>query len=279
MPDTPTAEIARLLQAAREGGAETVLQPAADGRVRGSGPVNTLHYFPSVTSTNDVLKTLAQAGARDGYVVVSGEQTAGRGRHGRTWYSPPGGGLYLSLLLRPEAPPGCPGWITLGAALALVRAGRVEGLELGLKWPNDLLCSRGGKVAGVLVESGTDDGGRPWLIIGTGINLRWGPDVPREVSLRATTLEACAGRQIAGDRLLARYLQECRDLVADALAGEKDAAPRWADEIRAALTHLDRVVTVRTAGGDVSGRTLGLSDEGWLLLDGGRTIMTGELIG
>ncbi|GEM_PF-522972 len=254
-----------------------LLRPALTAWGRDVPLAAELYYHPVTDSTNTRLKALLAGGAGAGTVVVAGAQTAGRGRHGRDWFSPPDGGLYVSLLLRPRAALDRPGWVTLGTALALVRAGTAQGIPLGIKWPNDVLC-RGRKTAGILVEAGSDERRMNWLIIGTGINLYWTVPVPPEVAAGATTLESCAGRRIDPDRLMADFLQELWELTLEVLSGEDRGPPAWAGEVEAHLTHFDRPVTVRTGQGEVSGRTVGLSAEGWLLLDGGRRIMTGELV-
>ncbi len=234
-------------------------------------------YHRVLTSTNDHLKELVRSGAAGGRVVIAAEQTAGRGRLGRSWFSPPGGGVYVSLLLRPRIPPAATGWITLGAALALVRAAARHGITTGIKWPNDVLC-RGRKAAGILVEAGSETRRLTWFVIGTGINLRPAHPMPAGLAERATTLEACAGRAVDADRLLADYLWELWELAPELAVGEDGEVPDCAAEIAGRLTHLGAPVTVRTARGEVSGVTVGLSSEGWLELDGGRTIMTGELL-
>ena len=109
-----------------------------------TGPV---HHFDEVASTNDLAKELAAQGAPEGTLVVAEAQTGGRGRLGRQWDSPPGTGLYVSLLLRPPLPPTEMPQITLTTAVAVARAvTRVTGVAPGIKWPNDLLLD--GKKAG-----------------------------------------------------------------------------------------------------------------------------------
>ena len=132
----------------------------------------------SVASTNDVARRLADAGEPAGLIVRAERQTAGRGRHGRNWQSPPGN-LYASLLLRPGRPIAEVASLSLIAALSLAEA--LDQLSAGalapvLKWPNDVLFG-GAKLAGILLESVADARDpMPALIVGMGVNVGWAPD-------------------------------------------------------------------------------------------------------
>src|SRR5690348_7572810 len=135
------------------------------------------HHFAAVGSTNDTAKELARAGAPEGTIVWAGEQTAGRGRRGRIWASPPGN-LYLSLILRPQAPAAQAAQLGFVAALALGGAiAELAGpqIELRCKWPNDLLAN-GRKLAGILLESETSANGEvDFVVLGVGANLASAP--------------------------------------------------------------------------------------------------------
>ena len=149
------------------------------GEVRGTefGHGFRLLDLATVGSTNDVVRGLAEAGEPAGLFVRAERQTAGRGRHGRSWQSPPGN-LYASLLLRPTRPPAEVASLSLVAALALAEAiERVSGGRIAprLKWPNDLQID-GAKLAGILLEMAADgQGGCAWLIMGIGVNVGWAP--------------------------------------------------------------------------------------------------------
>ena len=136
------------------------------------GLSDELHFYASIGSTNDRAKELAQGGAPEGTLVVADEQTAGRGRAGRSWFSPAGAGLAFSVVLRPAAsrPEAIGVWTALGAL-----ATRAALLRLGtsptIKWPNDVLLKRG-KVAGVLAEAVWEDNAVTSVVIGIGGNVR-----------------------------------------------------------------------------------------------------------
>lgn len=134
-------------------------------------------HLRQTASTNDHARALAQAGAPNGTLVTTAEQTAGRGRQGRTWSAPPGTALLCSVVLRDWDP-----FITLAAAVAV--AG-IAGPAAGIKWPNDVLLD-GRKVAGILVEGRLQEG---WAVLGIGINVAVAlADLPPDLQASAGTL-------------------------------------------------------------------------------------------
>jgi BirA family biotin operon repressor/biotin-[acetyl-CoA-carboxylase] ligase len=268
-----------LLAAARR------LDPEAGERLGDGGwkarmaaaPLGDLYYYPTISSTNERVRELARQGARAGTLVLAEEQTEGRGRHGRGWYSPPGGGLYASILLEPGLEADRIGWLTLLAALSLVRAGRDAGCDLRIKWPNDVRC-QGLKVAGVLAEAITQGGRIRQVVLGTGVNVVWEAErIPEPLRERATALSLCGGRTLDRDALLADYLTGLYGLLAR-LDGGEDGMPAVAPEVLARLEHLGETVRVRQGDGEVSGLCTGLTPEGYLELDGGRSVAAGELV-
>jgi len=181
-------------------------------------------HLRATTSTNDRARELAQAGAPHGTLVTAAEQTAGRGRQGRTWSAPPGSTLLLSVVLRDP-----PALLPLAAALAVAE---VAGARAQIKWPNDVLLD-GRKVAGILAEGRPQDG---WAVLGIGLNVALRiEDLPPELhdtagtlGLEPADLEPILERLLAAlERTLA--LDEARLLDAyrarDALRGRE---VRWA---------------------------------------------------
>lgn len=184
--------------------------------------------FGRVPSTNDLARELAEAGAPSGTIVLCSEQTAGRGRAGRSWESPAGAGLYLSMVLRPRAV-AVPPLLTVVAGVDLARElnRRFPGLGSAVKWPNDLMA-RDRKLGGILAET-TRDGDRDvLLIVGVGINVEPGR-LPDDVD-GAVSLADCVGP--------ARLVD-----VADAVvAGLERRLPRVPTSLDAAsLDELDRL--------------------------------------
>ncbi|MEW6274724.1 MAG: biotin--[acetyl-CoA-carboxylase] ligase [Bacillota bacterium] len=166
-----------------------------------------IFYYAQAPSTNLLARELALAGAPDGALVVAEEQTGGRGRLGRGWFSPFGEGIWCSLILYPpvnsvEAPP-----LTMLTAVAVARAVRqAAGVSPGIKWPNDLLLGDK-KICGILTEMSAEMERINYLIIGTGINVNI-EDFPGEIKSVATSLKAYAGRAVSRVKLLQAYLQE-----------------------------------------------------------------------
>ena len=114
---------------------------------------STVLRFEHLASTNDLAREMAASGAEEGIAITAREQTAGRGRLGRTWSSPPGEGLYLSLILRPRLKPGASAVITLAAAVAVAETLILDvHLEVDIKWPNDVLAS-GRKLCGIHLDA------------------------------------------------------------------------------------------------------------------------------
>jgi BirA family biotin operon repressor/biotin-[acetyl-CoA-carboxylase] ligase len=234
-------------------------------------------FFSSIGSTNDVASALAVHGDREGAVVVAETQTAGRGRRGRTWFSPPSSGLYVSLVLAPGrarlAPERALALLTLAAGVALAEAVElVTGLAAVIKWPNDLFVGRR-KLAGILAERVTRDA----VVLGYGINV--GPMAyPRELSDRATSLEMELGRAIDRPFLFAETLAALASRYDDLLEGRFDAI---LDAWRArAPAGCGARVSWETPAGPRSGITAGVDGHGALLVEAGdrmERIVAGEL--
>lgn len=135
-------------------------------------------HLRAIDSTNERARRLAAAGAPHGTLVTAGEQTAGRGRQGRTWSAPPGRALLMSLLLRDV-----PELLTLAAAVAVAD---VAGADAAIKWPNDVVLADGGKVAGILAEGRPQEG---WAVLGIGLNVAVRlEDLPPALRTSAATL-------------------------------------------------------------------------------------------
>lgn len=232
--------------------------------------------FETIGSTNDEAKHLAYAGAQEGTLVWAEAQSAGRGRRGRAWLSPPGN-LYLSLLLRPDGP--APIAAQLGFVASLALADAIEpilppGHALRLKWPNDVLLD-GRKLAGLLLESETAAGeGVAFVVIGIGVNLA---AAPAETEFPATSLAAAGLPGVAPGVLLEAFAHHFEGRYRNWRA-EGFAAVRAAWLARA--SGIGEPVRVRLDRATLFGRFLDLDDEGALLLeaaDGRRRIAAGEI--
>ncbi|CAI6081016.1 biotin--[acetyl-CoA-carboxylase] ligase [Cohnella sp. JJ-181] len=238
-----------------------------------------LHIRETVTSTQDVLRELAEAGAPEGTLVIAERQDNGRGRMGRAWVSPPGRGISMSLLLRPGVPLHLAPQLTLLSAVALCRSlSRETGLAIGIKWPNDLLVD-GRKISGILLESAAEDERLRYVAVGLGIAVNLEPeDYPEELSTRAVSLKMAAGRSFDRASLIAAVLLEFEQLYA--VYQERGFEPIRILWETYSVT-LDRTVSLNAGQGFFEGVPRGLDEHGGLrveLPDGGvRTIYSAEI--
>ncbi len=209
--------------------------------------------------------TLAQAGAEHGTVIVADSQTAGRGRHGRIWFSPPGLNLYCSVLVRTTLPPASLSWIPFAAALAADAATRaVAAIPLSLKWPNDLLLD-GRKVGGLLCESGGLGTAEAFVVIGLGLNVNVSGDAfPPELRSIAGSLQERTSQPINRNRLLARWLLELEQLL-DGLTASGSQPLREAYVARCS-TIGRRVKVLLGKDQELTGRAQGIGEDGALQL-------------
>ena len=179
-------------------------------------------FFPSIGSTNDHLRTLARAGAPEGTVLVADCQTGGRGRRGRSFHSPEGAGIYMSILLRPNCLPAELLHLTCAAGTAMCDAVEAAaGFRPGIKWTNDLVFGKR-KLGGILTELGfTPQGGVDYAIIGIGINCcQTAQDFPEEIRAIAGSLAMAAGREIERAKVAAAMM-DALHIMANRLLTEK----------------------------------------------------------
>jgi BirA family biotin operon repressor/biotin-[acetyl-CoA-carboxylase] ligase len=167
----------------------------------------SFRHLPVTDSTNTRAAEYAEQGAPDGTVVCADSQTAGRGRLGRKWDSPPGLNLYLTLLLRPPIDPWRAPQLTLTTAVALAQGVEEStGLACSLKWPNDLYIG-GRKAAGILAEMAADPDALRHVSIGVGLNVNGQEgDFTEDIRCRATSLRIQAGRRFHRDEVLVAFL-------------------------------------------------------------------------
>ncbi|SLN53666.1 biotin--[acetyl-CoA-carboxylase] ligase [Oceanibacterium hippocampi] len=234
-------------------------------------------YVDEVESTQDEVRKAAEAGAPEGLIVRAGSQRAGVGRRARSWTSPPGN-LYCSLLLRPAVAPLAAAQLSFAVALAI--AGAVErhlpdSVRVSCKWPNDVLVD-GRKIAGILLESRTGQGGLvDWLIPGTGINIDSHPDIAANVL--PTSIRAAGGAGTPAS-LLAAYAEALlplyRGFLADGFGPLREAWLKRADG-------LGQPLVARLPNTSIEGVFEDLDDAGGLVLGcpGGvrRVINAGEV--
>lgn len=240
-------------------------------------PLGDVGYFDSLGSTNNEALAWAAAGARDLSLVIADEQTAGRGRLDRKWFTPKGTALAFSLILRPrpEEKPYITRVVGL-AALAVADSLRTRGLVSQIKWPNDVLLN-GRKVAGILVESVWSGEEVDCLVVGIGLNVLKGA-VPAEELLQfpATSLEEALGPEVNRADIL-------HDILAGIIAlrshiGSDSFIASWE---KALAFRGERVKIEEGNGVSTTGRLLGLEPDGSLKLNTeegqSRTVRFGDI--
>lgn len=230
----------------------------------------TLLLHDEVDSTNRVLADLAHQGAPDGTVVVAESQTAGRGRLGRTWLSPRGFNLYVSILLARMLPSETVTWTPMLAAVAVFRAIRaLTTLDIRLKWPNDVLAIRGGvgrKLAGILVDAvGTGPANGRAMVVGIGINVNMPVEAfPEDLRATATSLLIETSSLVDRGRLLATLLGELERLYDHVCThGPSDIAAAY----QAVCDTIGKSVRIELIGSEkIEGTAEGLASDGALRL-------------
>jgi len=223
-----------------------------------------IRVFQETTSTNDVVEKLARDGVKEGAVVFAEGQSKGRGRLGRKWISPPGKGLWFSILLRPALRPEEATQLTIVAATALRRAiAMVTRLKPDIKWPNDILI-RGKKTAGILTEMHAEPDQIKHLVIGIGVDVNLeASELPLELRHAATSLQIETGRLL--DRAdLARCILE--ELDADYARLASGRFSEIADEWEKHCSTLGRRVSIRLGERLLSGCAEALGEDGALLV-------------
>ena len=248
-------------------------------RLRARWLGRTYEWHEACASTNDLAAARARAGAPQGLVVATERQSAGRGRLGRTWHSPAGENLYVSILLRPSRPASEIPPITLLAGAAVARALARLGFEPRLKWPNDVQLVVGGgvrKVAGLLTEMASEGGRVGHVVVGLGLNVNT-LSFPDELAARATSLRLVAGRAFERAVVLAAVLEELEPLY-ELFEARGPAAASEAWQPFAAVGARCRV---SAPGADLEGTMLGIDADGALRLrdDAGQIhrVLSGEI--
>ena len=238
-----------------------------------------IRYFEQVDSTQRVAAELAQKGIAQGAVVIADSQLAGRGRLGRSWHSPAGVNLYMTVILRPRMSlPEVPR-LSLVAGVAVAEALEMTAPGLvALKWPNDIWLSRR-KAGGIIAEAMTDSSSGPiCVLLGIGLNLNLAADdIPPELRDKATSVLATTGRQV--DRIqLAGQLFNLLDMHYKAVQRDGFAAVRSLYEHYFALD--GQQVTVVDGNSKISGLVRGIDPDGALILEtraGAVRILTGDV--
>lgn len=235
-------------------------------------PFADVRWVAETGSTNADLLALARSSDADNVVLVADHQTAGRGRLDRTWEAPPGASLLMSVLVRPAVPIEQLHLLTMALGVAAADALReVAEAAVGLKWPNDLVAPTPEgerKLGGILAESVVADGEVEAVVIGLGINVAWGADVPEELRGIAVALDQLGdaeghghGHAVDREDLLVMIIEHFAERYADL------ANPQLVEDYLDHCWTLGRQVRVETAAGIVEGRADEIRDTGHLVVE------------
>lgn len=236
------------------------IRAGLSSRIMGS----RIAYLPETESTNTWARELAEKGAPEGTVTCTELQTAGKGRLGRGWFSPPQLGLILSVIFRPTFPPHFAPRITLMAAVAVCRAIRATtSIEVGIKWPNDIYL-KNRKVGGILVEMSAELDQIAYLVCGIGLNVNQElEDFPADLRQKATSLRLEQGRRINRIELARSVLEHLEQGYLLAREGNWQAIlEQW----RLFSVTSGRKVLVKTPGETFTGTADGIDDNGRLIV-------------
>jgi BirA family biotin operon repressor/biotin-[acetyl-CoA-carboxylase] ligase len=229
----------------------------------------SIEHHESIDSTNRAASERAREGCAHGTTVIAEGQSAGRGRLGRSFYSPPGLNLYSSSVLRPRiTTAAAPTWI-LAAAIGVANTiAEIVGdaARLQIKWPNDVLLD-GRKTSGILMELGAEATRVDYLVLGIGVNLNADPaDFPEEFRERATSVSAAIGRRVDRLDFARRLYAQLEDIFDRCEAGSFEAVR---PEFEAHFRMAGRAVRVlELGGGELSGTALGIAPDGALRVRG-----------
>lgn len=218
--------------------------------------------FEKIDSTNNCAKALANVGKEEGIVVIAEEQTAGKGRLGRSWEANRGENLTFSILLRPKVSPEAINLLPLSVGVAIAEAiERVTRLKVECKWPNDLLLN-GKKVAGILMESSMRENTIDFVVVGVGLNVNQ-TQFPPNLQTRATSLKLESKQEIDRARLFKEILAS---LETNYYAGMKTEFKSVMSSWLRRTPMLNKPIVISQQGTIISGFVRGLSPDGGLVL-------------
>lgn len=223
-----------------------------------------VEYHETIDSTNLRAKRLAEDGAGTGTLVVSDFQNAGRGRRGRSWISPPGKNIFMSLILRPDILPSSASMLTLVAALAVQEGIFLEtGLETGIKWPNDIV-SGGRKICGILTEMSAELEGIHYVVVGIGINVNM-EEIPGEAAPVATSLFLETGKKVRRSPLIARIMTSFEKYYEQFIS--RGDLSELISVYNNHMVNVGKEVRVLDPAGDYVGKASGINERGELLVE------------
>lgn len=221
-------------------------------------------YFNSIDSTNNEAKKLANSGCLEGTVIISEEQTMGRGRLGRNWVSPKFKGIWMSIVLRPNIDPMNVAKITQVGAAAVLRAIKEQGINAHIKWPNDIVLNNK-KVCGILTEMSGEINNINYVVMGIGVNVNIDKeDFPKDIQEIATSLKIEEGKGIKRKTLVASILNNLEELY-DEFTKNEDIKTSI-DICRENSILIGKTIKIINRSNVIMAEAINLSDDGKLIV-------------
>ena len=223
-----------------------------------------IYYYDVTDSTNIRAKELAEEGHPSGTLVVADRQEAGRGRRGRSWDSPPGTGIFMTLLLKPDMNPNHASMLTLVAAMAVARAiSKCANTEALIKWPNDIVIG-GKKICGILTEMSAQFDFINHIVIGIGINVH-NEHFPEEIAETAGSILLQTGKRIRRAELIEQILEQFEHYYA--IFMETEDLSGLVKEYNFILVNMNKSVRVLDPKEPFEGKAMGITKKGELIVD------------
>ncbi len=224
-----------------------------------------IHAYRTIQSTNIIAAQLAQSNVPEGTIVVAEEQTRGRGRFGRNWFSAMGRGIYCSIILYPKISPAQAPGISLMTAVSLADTmASFKSLNVKIKWPNDCLLN-GRKTAGILTELSAEIGHIHYVVVGIGINVNYArEDFPEDIAKRATSIKAETGIEISRVKLLADFL---KNFEKDYGNFNKTGLTKIRNRIIKYSSIIGNIISLKQKDNYITGKAIDIDDDGHLVME------------
>lgn len=222
-----------------------------------------IEYFEKTDSTNERIRNFAEAGRKEGLLAVAEEQTGGKGRRGKSWSSPAGTGIWMSMLLRPQMEPYKASMITIVTALAMNKAiENVSGMESKIKWPNDIVIN-GKKVCGILTEMSAELESIRYIIVGMGINVNT-EAFPADIRDRATSIFLESGKKIDRAALIAEFCRQFEQCYEKFI--ETEDLKFLKEEYESHLINIGKEVKIIKNNQEKVRKAIGINEQGELIV-------------
>ncbi len=254
---------------------DIISEPSIKQYIKGSAIPSSIEIHKEIASTNGRAKELAEEGASHGTVVISNSQSMGRGRLGRSFYSPAGTGIYMSIVLRPQLNSEEAPQITSLAAVAVSEAIELLAkVPVKIKWVNDIFLNKK-KICGILTEASLDfeSGGINYVILGIGINVGR-IDFPEDLREIATSIENESSSKISRSQLIAEILNALDRLLPELKSG------KYLEDVRKRSLVIGHTITVIKGSGSFEAKALAIDNKGALIVEGPEgieTLSSGEI--